>query len=188
MVFLFIAPIFIFAEGKGLGFFIILILLPAFFYPISCIVIKKGKAIEGTAYFLHNGIYSACFSFFWAVMGMAGMFSLFSGRERTMVVSIFLIGYFVSLFLWFLIIKQSIAKTTKNNLNKMSGRISITLCGVFGIYLGRIFLKDLNQDSAKEIVCSLCFLISYLCTLGLGSFIKYRYIMKHPEILDKKRS
>ena len=33
MVFLFIAPLFIFAEGKGLGFFIILILLPAFFTP-----------------------------------------------------------------------------------------------------------------------------------------------------------
>lgn len=192
MVFLFISLILIFAEsqGLGLGFFMILILLPTFFYPISCIVIviKKGRAIEGTAYFLHNGIYTACFSFFWAVIGMAWMFSLFSGRERIVGISIFLIGYFVSLFLWFFIIKRSITKTNNKNSNKMLGGISIPICALSGISLGRIFFKGMDQDSAKKIFCCLCFFISYLCTIGLGSFIKYHYIMKHPEILDKKRS
>ena len=116
------------------------------------------------------------------------MFTLFGGRERIVVISIFFTGYFVSLFLWFFLIKRLIAKTNNKNSNKMSGRISITLCAIFGMYLGRIFFKGLDQDSAKEIVCSLCFLISYLCTLGLGSFVKYHYIMKHPEILNKKET
>lgn len=176
----------IFFEDKD--FFMILTLLPALFYPISYIVIKKSNVIERAAYFLHYGIFSVCFSFFWAVVGMAGLFSLFSGKERISSICIALIGYFISLFLWFLIIKRSIAKTNNNNLNKMAGRIPITLCGIFGMYLGRTFLKDLDQDSAKEIFCTLCFLMSYFYSVGLGIFLKYHYIMKHPEILDNKKA
>ena len=185
MVFIFLTLPCIFFVSKG--FFMILTLLPVIFYPISCIMIKKGRAIEGTAYFLHNGIAAVCLSFFFAVVGMAMLFSLFSGRERIATICIVIIGYFVSQYLYFLVIKRHIAKNNHSYSTKMGGTFA-TLGAVLGISLGRAFLKDLDQDSILVLFCSLFFLCSYLASLGIINFFKYHYVMKHPEILDKKRS
>ena len=188
MLILFCTFLFIFVAYKS--FLMILVLLPAIFYTISYIVIKRGEAIEGVTVFLYEGIFFVCFSFLWAVAGMALLFSSFSGKERIAVICIALIGYVASQFLFVLMIKRSIAKTTDNKtdnkLNKMLAGIPITLFGAFGMSLGRTFLKDLDSNLAMKIGCSLCFLISYAFSIGTIYFFKYRYIMKHPEILGKK--
>lgn len=167
--------------------FIILYILSAAFYLISYIKLRKGKVIEGATYFLHNGIISVCLSFIFAVVGIEVLFYLFSGKKRILVLSIVSIGYFVSQFLYVLKIKRMIAQNTYRN-NKMQVRITITLFGILGMIVGKVFLKDLDYDLKTIIFCVSCFFLSYLFSFGIINFVKYRYIMKHPEILDKKKA
>ena len=75
-----------------------------------------------------------------------------------------------------------------NGLKKANRNISFTLCalcGVLGMSVAKTFLQvqDIDNQQALETVCIICFFISYVCILGIFNLYKYRYLMKHKEIL-----
>lgn len=57
--------------------------------------------------------------------------------------------------------------------------------GILGVAVARTFLNDISNRKAWEILCILCFFLSYLTLIGIFNIYKYRYLMKHQEILLK---
>lgn len=162
----------------------ILFLLPALFYFISVLKLKKGKRIGGANYILHNGILSGCLSFLFGLIGFMMLFSVFEGKERIIMSCIAGTGYILAGILIGYFINRAIRK--KQYSRKKGGRIAIssTSGALFGISFAKTFLKDMDNETATGIVCILLFFLSYLTLIGIGSIFKYQYIVSHPEILD----
>ena len=161
----------------------ILFILPALFYFISVLKLKKGKRIGGANYILHDGILSGCLSFLFGLIGFIMLFSVFEGKERIIMSCIAGAGYILAGILIGYFINRSIRK--KKYSRKTGGiAISSTSGALFGISFAKTFLKGMDNKTATGIVCILLFFLSYLTLIGIGSIFKYQYIISHPEILD----
>lgn len=51
--------------------------------------------------------------------------------------------------------------------------------------MARTFLNDISNQKAMELLCILCFFLSYLMLIGIFNIYKFRYLMKHQEVLLK---
>ncbi len=64
------------------------------------------------------------------------------------------------------------------NEKKAKVEISASLGAILGYYGARTFLKDIGTVKALEIVCILCFLLSYLTLIGIINIFKFQYLKK----------
>lgn len=165
--------------------FLLLCLLPAILYLVFVIKLGKGKAIEGAQYILHNGIFSVSISLLFGLIGIDILIHLFGGKERNIIICVVSVGYVLMAILYSYMIKKLINRKEYNSLKKANGRISVILCGVFGGAVARTFLNDISNQKAMELLCILCFFLSYLMLIGIFNIYKFRYLMKHQEVLLK---
>lgn len=161
--------------------FLILCICPAVSYLLFIIKFKKRKEIEGVQYILHNGIFSGCISFIFALAGIKLLFYLFNGKKRAIIICVVSGGYVLAGILYTYIIKRLI-KVEYDSLKKVNGSISVILCGILGGAIGRTFLSGVGNKRAMEILCILCFFLSYLTLIGIFNIFKFQYLVKHKEI------
>lgn len=57
-------------------------------------------------------------------------------------------------------------------------KIASSLGAILGYYGARTFLKGIGTIKALEIVCVICFLLSYLTLIGIINIFKYQYLKK----------
>lgn len=164
--------------------FLLLCLSPIILYSIFIIKEGKGKPIEGMYFILHNGIFSISFSLVLGMTGMGILIYLYSGIKKYIFICIVCLGYVLMSILCISIIKKEKRKKEDTSLKHTGKSISFILCGVLGGIVARIFLRDMSNQKAIEILCILCFLISYLTSIGVLNIYKFRYLIKHPEILS----
>lgn len=163
--------------------FLLLCLLPAILYLIFVIKVGKGKAIEGVQYILHNGVFSGSISLVFGLIGIDILIHLFSGKERNIIICVVSTGYVLMAILYGYIIKKLISMKEYNSLKNTNRRISFILCGIFGGVVARTFLNDISNQKAMELLCILCFFLSFLTLIGIFNIYKFRYLVKHQEIL-----
>lgn len=162
-----------------------LVFLPIIFYLIFIFKSKKGQTIEGVWYILHNGVFSGCFSFIFALTGIEILFYLFEGKERRIVICMISLGYFFVILLYSYIIKKLMIKKDYCNTRKVKGKLFFILCGILGITVARVFLNAMDTRKALELLCIFCFFLSYLTLIGIFNIFKFQYLVKHQEILEK---
>ncbi|MBD5541643.1 MAG: hypothetical protein HDR00_10735 [Lachnospiraceae bacterium] len=160
-------------------------ILPVVFYLVFIIKAKKGQAIEGVRYILHNGVLLIFFSFIFGLLGIDILFYLFEGKKRGIMLCAVSMGYLFAILLYSYIIRKLIERKECNNTKKVNGGLFFTLCGVFGIMAARVLLKDMDQGKAMELLCILCFFLSYLTIVGIVGIFKFWYLIKHKELLNK---
>lgn len=165
--------------------FLLPCLFPTFLYLIFVITVGKGKPIEGVQYILYNGIFSVSFSWELGLIGIDILLHLFSGKERNIIICVVSVGYVLMFILYGYIIKNQINKKDDYGIKNTNKGISFILFGVLGVAVARTFLNDISNRNALEILCILCFFLSYLTLIGIFNIYKYRYLMKHQEILLK---
>lgn len=166
--------------------FLTLYFLPLPFYFISVLIMKKGKRIEGALCTLHNGIMGGCFSYLFGLIGFEMLIHLFDGKERSIIICMAGAGYILGSILWGYITNRQIKKKKYSQKKVGIGSASLySSCALLGMSFARTFLKDLDNGTVRRIVCVLCFFISYLLLISIGNILKYMYIVKHPEILNK---
>lgn len=159
-------------------------ILPIVFYFIFILKLKKGQVIEGIKYILHNGVFALCLSFVFGLAGMEILLYLFKGKERIIAISLIGIGYILVILLYSYIIRKLIEKKNYSNVKKAKGSSLLALCGVLGITVARVFLNDMDTRTAMQLLCILCFFMSYLVLLGIFNIVKFQYLTKHKEMLD----
>ncbi len=162
--------------------FLLLCLLPAILHLIFIIKVGKGRAIEGVQYILYNGVFSGSVSLLFGLIGIDILIYLFSGKERTIMICVVCAGYVLMAILYTYIIKRLINMKEYNNLKNTNRRISFILCGVLGGVVARTFLNDISNQKALELLCILCFFLSFLTLIGIFNIHKFRYLVKHQEI------
>lgn len=160
-------------------------ILPIIFYLMFIYKLKKGQTIEGIRYILHNGVLSICFSFLFGLAGIEILLYLFEEKARVIVISAIVIGYILIILLYIYIIRKSIEKKNCSNTKKTKGGLFFTLCGIFGITVARVFLSDIDTRKAMELLCILCFFLSYLTLIGIFNIFKFQYLVKHKEMLER---
>jgi len=163
----------------------LLVILPIVFYLIFIFKSQKGQAIEGVRYILHNGVFSGCFSFIFALTGIEILLYLFEGEKRNIIIGIIIAGYIFVILLYRYIIKKLIENKNGSNAKKVNGRFFFILCGIFGITVARIFLNDIETRKAMELLSVFCFFLSYLTLIGIFNIFKFQYLVKHTEISDE---
>ena len=183
LILLFSLPVIV-IERRNIGV-MILCILPALSYLISIIKLHKGKEIAGLQYILHNGIFAGCFTVIFALDGLEVLLYLFSGTERSIAIFIVSAGYVFMFMIWGFIVRQY-RKREYNKAKKIKGRSFFGLFGVTGILVARTLSKNIDNNTAWEIVCACCFLVSYLSLGGIFNIFQFQYIKKHPEIWDEQ--
>lgn len=165
--------------------FLLLCLFPTLLYLIFVITVGKGKPIKGVQYILYNGIFSVSFSWELGLIGIDILLHLFSGKERNIIICVVSVGYVLMFILYGYIIKNQINKKDDYDIKNTNKGISFILFGVLGGAVARTFLNDISNRKAWEILCILCFFLSYLTLIGIFNIYKYRYLKNHQEILLK---
>lgn len=165
--------------------FLLLALLPAGLYLFFLIKVGKGKSIEGIQCILHHGVFAVSFSLLFGLIGIDILIHLFDGKERNILICAVIVGYVLMTIFCMCIIRKYLRMKNCNGLKKANRNISFTLCGVLGMSVAKTFLQvqDIDNQQALETVCIICFFISYVCILGIFNLYKYRYLIKHKEIL-----
>lgn len=151
--------------------------LPLIFYPLFIYLIKykKGKTIEGAVYLLHNGVLSLGSSFIFVLTGIEIILFLFEGRTRIILIYIAVMVYILIIFLCRLL-QERVLK--KKNVKKGNVKFSACIGAILGYFGARAFLKDIDQRKALELICFLCFSLSYISLLGIFNIFKYQNIEK----------
>lgn len=152
-------------------------ILPLIFYPIFIIKYKKGRAIEGPLYLLHNGVFSGCISFVLEVMSIAIVFDLFHGKTRNIVVCIIIAGYISAILLYIHIFKKIINEKDYKKAKRSKVGLASSLGGVFGISVART-LNNIDSRKVLELLCILCFFASCLTLIGIFNIFKFQYLDK----------
>lgn len=168
--------------------FLVLAIFPVVLYLVFLIKVGKGKAIEGIQCILHHGVFAVSFSLLFGLIGIDILIHLFDGKERNILICVVIGGYVLMIIFCMCIIRKYMRMKNCNGLKKANRNISFTLCalcGVLGMSVAKTFLQvqDIDNQQALETVCIICFFISYVCILGIFNLYKYRYLMKHKEIL-----
>lgn len=165
--------------------FLVLAIFPVVLYLFFLIKVGKGKAIEGIQCILHHGVFAVSFSLLFGLIGIDILIHLFDGKERNILICVVIGGYVLMIIFCMCIIRKYMRMKNCNGLKKANRNISFTLCGVLGMSVAKTFLQvqDIDNQQALETVCIICFFISYVCILGIFNLYKYRYLMKHKEIL-----
>ena len=174
MLLLFSLPLFI-LERLNL-ILLIIDIMPSACYLVSVMILIKNKRIEGAYYILHNGILSACISLLFALGGIWLLRYLFGGKDRIFLLCMITTGYLIAFLLYCYILKKLAQKKDIKDVKKANVGIPFTLCGFLGISAAKMFAKDIDNNSALEIMCVCCFFISYLSLLGILNFVKFYYI------------
>lgn len=153
-------------------------IIPIVLYPIFVSKLKKGQTIEGIFCILHSGVFLGCISFLFALAGIGLALKIFQGQLRIIVICIVGAGYVLAGLLYkFMFIKMVEGKKYTNG-KKAKVEISASLGAILGYYGARTFLKDIGPVKALEIVCVLCFLLSYLTLIGIINIFKFQYLKK----------
>lgn len=179
LILLFSLPSFFIGAGGILSW--VLGALPFILYFIFIVKFQKARTIEGTFYILHNGVFAGCFSFIFALTGIEILLYLFQGKARNVVICIASIGYIVIILLYSYLIKKIIERKDCNGTKKVKGRIFFTLFGVLGITVARTFFDGMDTRKAMELLCVLCFFLSYVTLIGIFNIFKFLYLVKYIE-------
>lgn len=155
----------------------ILGLLPIALYLMFVVKLKKGKVIEGIFCILHNGVFSVCISFIFALAGIQIVLIAFQKQFRIVALCIAAAGYIlVGLLYKYMFIQMA----TKKNISKKKSRVRIAACvgAILGYYLARTFLNGMDTGKALKLLCILFFSLSYLTLIGIINIFKFLYLNK----------
>ncbi len=100
---------------------------------------------------------------------------LFEGRTRIILICIAVMVYILIIFLCRLL-QERVLK--KKNVKKGNVKFSACIGAILGYFGARAFLKDIDQRKALELICFLCFSLSYISLLGIFNIFKYQHIQK----------
>lgn len=157
--------------------------LPAIAHTFFIVKIGKGKKIEGVKSILYNGVLATCISWLFGLMGIVILSYLYDGKKRMIGLCIVGGGYFLLLFVYGCIVRK-ISRAKKAYHTEAIG-ISFTLCGALGGTVASNLLNGASNQQMIEILYTICFFLSYISLLGVFNLYKFRYLMKHQEILIK---
>lgn len=151
-------------------------LLPITLYPIFVFKLKKGKIIEGIFCILHNGVFSVCISFIFALAGIEIVINVFQRQFIIIVICIVATGYVLAGLFYKFMFKQMAIRGNK----KKKSRVKISACvgAILGYYMARTFLNGIDTRKALELLCIICFSLSYLTLIGIINIFKFQYLEK----------
>lgn len=156
----------------------ILGVLPVVLYPIFVIKLKKKQKIEGTFCILHNGILAGCISFIFALAGIEIVLNIFQGQLRIIVIGIVGVGYVLVGLLYRLMFIKKVEGKKHINEKKAKVKISSSIGAILGYFGARPFLKGIDQRKGLELVCVICFFLSFLSLIGITNIFRFQYIEK----------
>lgn len=184
LIILFSMPSFIMGMKDNISW--VFALLPMIFYLVFIVRFQKERKMEGIYYILHNGVFSGCISFVFALTGIKILLYLFQGKERNIFIGIVIVGYVLIILLFSYLMKKIIKRKDYSKAKKINGRFFFTLCGVLGITVARVFLSGMDTRNALEFLCVLCFFLSYLTFIGIFNIYKFLYFVKQYEKKEQK--
>lgn len=165
--------------------FIILDILPSIVYLITVLRLHEEGTIKGISNILHNGIFALCLSYIFAMSSLELVFYLFEGGERGFVIGMIVLGDVVVILLFRRIIKKNIEKNVfageKENVNAKG---IPAVAAFLGMVAGKVFLKNRDERIGMKVACICCLFISFVCLTGIFEISKYRYLVKHKELLE----
>ena len=165
--------------------FIILGILPSIIYLITVLRLGEEGTFKGVLNILHDGIFSVCLSYIFAMISLELAFHSFEEDERGLVICIMVLGY-VSVILLY---RHMITRNIKENVyggekEKIKGAPFFAIPGALGMIAGRIFLKNMDERSGTKLACILSLLLSFGFLIGIFNIYKYKYLMEHKELLE----
>lgn len=156
----------------------ILGVLPIVLYPIFVIKIKKKQKFEGAFCILHNGILAGCISFIFALAGIEIVLIIFQGQLRIIVIGIVGAGYVLAGLLYRRMFIKKVEGKKHTNEKKAKVKISSSIGAILGYFGARTFLKDIDQRKALELLCVICFFLSFLTSIGITNIFRFQYLEK----------
>lgn len=186
LLIVFSLPLGIIMIDGGYYLFSCLYLLPIILNLICAMKLKKGKAISGVSCILYNGIYAGCLSFVFVLIGIEMMILfLFEGIELVVMIGLVCAGYLVMLKLCGHIFRKQIEKIKGSGIKRDEKWMPIALFGGLGIATGRVIVKIVDNKTVAAMASICCIFVSYVCLIGVGNILKYRYIMNHKDMFNE---
>lgn len=167
--------------------FLTLSILPAILHLLCAVKFMSGRKIEGIREILYSGISLCCLSFISGLGGIEILIYLLEGTERIIMISMVCVSYVLVLKFYKYIVGKQIDKMSESKTTQKGIWMPLASCGALGMSTARIFAKDADNGTILVMLFICCMIISYVCLFGIINIYKYRYIMKHKEILDEIR-
>lgn len=180
-ILLFTALVFVFSMKNIV--FIILGILPSIVYLITVLSLHEEGTVKGISNILHNGIFALCASCIFAVLSLELVFRLFEEGERGLVIGMIVLGDIVTILLFRHIVKKNIEKNVfAGEKEKVRGIPAVA--AFLGMIAGKVFLKNEDERIGMKVACIISLLISFVFLTGVFEISKYKYLVKHKELLE----
>ena len=181
-------PLFVLEDNKVLFFMISF--SPAVIYFISVIRLKEKSAIQGVSYILHKGIMASCFTYLF-VLDTLELLHPYPDQIKDHPVYLIstLLGSAYVVFIVGGLVMNACKRQTVTDIKRMRPLITVVIVSSFGSSLPRVFTSDLSPvDTLRALLCTATSCLAFLSVMDISNIFKYRYIIKHPELVNERES